>query len=614
MKYLTSMQAAKELGVSKRRVNYMCQHGQVPGVVKEGSRWMIPQDYMHEKVGTGGNKPLPIGIADFKLAVSDYYYIDKTMLIATLLEYKPLVSLFLRPRRFGKSLNIDMLKVFFEKTEEDTSVYFKETQIWESEKYRAYQGKYPVISLSFKDLKYDTWAETFANMKLLIQMEYGRHDVLCVSDRLSDQERKYYQDVLEGRMEDVLFPATLSQLMNLLRKHYQQKVIVLIDEYDIPIQQGYRKGYYEQVIGFMRNFLSGGLKDNHDLERAFLTGILRVAKESIFSGLNNLNVDSVLDDRYCRFFGFSQDEVRALLASYGMEERLKQVKEWYNGYHFGKEEIYNPWSVLSFVDHEARVQAYWQDTGDNSVIGEVMAGADEDTISKMYQLLEGRKIGAYIDTTVVYPEIANNPSSVFSFLLMAGYLTIEDVESLFDGNSYGYVRIPNKEVRNAFEKEIISKLEPVVSRGSAIAIRQALITNDAGLLVQQINQFLMQSVSYFDTATEGFYHGLLLGFSALLGDYYEITSNAESGNGRYDIMLKPFDKKVAAYVIELKALREKGSKAQLQERLESEAQRAVDQVEQKQYDTGLGTQGYGTVIAYGMAFCQKTCVIVSKEL
>lgn len=614
MKYLTSMQTAQQLGVSKRRVNYMCQHGQVPGVVKEGSRWMIPQEYVCKKTGTGGNKPLPIGIADYKLAVSEYYYIDKTMLIAALLDYKPLVSLFLRPRRFGKSLNMDMLKVFFEKTEEDTSVYFQETQIWESGKYRTYQGKFPVVSLSFKDLKYETWAETFANMKLLIQMEYRRHDYLCVSSRLSDQDKKYLQDVLEGRIEEALLPAALSQLMYLLRKHYQQKVIVLIDEYDIPIQQGYRKGYYDQVIGFMRNFLSGGLKDNHNLERAFLTGILRVAKESIFSGLNNLNVNSVLDDRYSQFFGFTQDEVVSLLAAYGMEDRLEQVRQWYDGYHFGREEIYNPWSVLSFVDHEARVQAYWQDTGDNSVIGEVMAAADEEIVEKMYELLDGRKIGAYIDTAVVYPEMTNNPSSVFSFLLMAGYLTIEHVDSLYDGNSYGYVRIPNKEVRNAYEKEIISKLGPVVSKGSAISIRQALITNDTGLLAQQINQFLMQSVSYFDTATEGFYHGLMLGFSALLGNHYEITSNVEAGNGRYDIMLKPFDKKAGVYVMELKALRAKGDAEQLQERLEKEAQRAIGQVEQNQYHAGLKEQGYGTVIAYGMAFCQKKCAIVSREL
>lgn len=612
MKYITSLEAAERLGVSKRRINYMCQNGDIDGAIKEGHRWKIPENFSSSKKGSG-NKPLPIGIADFKRAVMEYYYVDKTMLIADLLEYRPLVMLFTRPRRFGKSLNIDMLKVFFEAADEDTSKYFLGTKIWEKEIYRCEQGKYPVISLSFKDVKFNTWNEAFTNLKFLIQSEYRRHIYLMQSEKLSEADKLFFNSVITGDIKDELLSTTLSELMLFLKLHYDRNVIVLIDEYDTPIQQGYMQGYYDSMIAFMRNFLSGGLKDNHNLERAVLTGILRVAKESIFSGLNNLNVNSVLEDRYSSYFGFTEAEVKKLLKDYGMGGKFDIVKKWYDGYRFGNTDIYNPWSVLCFVDNEARVQAYWQATGNNSIIGEIMKNSSEEILDGLYELLDGRSIGTYVDTAVVYPEIQNNPSSIYSFLLMAGYLTTEQVDSLYDGNSYCNVHIPNKEVRTAYEKEIISQLENLISPGNAIAVQQALISNNAVKLEVELNKFLMQTVSFYDTSSEGFYHGLMLGLMAMLGNYYMIESNRESGNGRYDIVLKPYDKKMVAYVLELKAIKADLVSDKIDSALLAESNKAIEQIETMEYFTQLERENYKHVVGYGIAFYKKKCHIESKK-
>lgn len=595
------------MGISKRRINYMCQHGEIPGAVKEGYRWMIPEGSLGVKVGSGNRKPLPIGISDYKRAVSEYYYVDKTGLICDLLEYKPLVALFTRPRRFGKSLNIDMLKTFFEKTNEDTGKFFKGTKVWSNEKYREEQGRYPVIYFSFKDVKYDTWEETFSNLKLLIQSEYRRHSYLLDSNVLSESEKVFFKSILSGAVDGAIMPAMLGQLMELLSNHHKEKVIVLIDEYDTPIQQGYLKGYYDQVISFMRNFLSGGLKDNQNLKRAFMTGILRVAKESIFSGLNNLNVNSILDERYNSYFGFTENEVRKLLKDYGFSDRFPLVKEWYDGYYFGGLGVYNPWSVLSFVDANGRIQAYWQATGNNSIISDILENATEEVIENLYRLLEDNRVGTYIDTAVVYPEIKSNPASVYSFLLMAGYLTVDDSDLLFDGNAYGNVYIPNKEVKAAYHKEIVSKLSSIMSMGSTIAVQQALISNDAKRLEQELNRLLSETVSFYDTATEGFYHGMLLGLIALLGNYYEIESNREVGNGRYDIQLRPYDKKRTAYVIELKA-------AASEQEINHEAENAIKQIYDKEYYQKLKALKFKSIVGYGMAFYKKKCYVVSKRI
>ncbi len=419
MKYLTSVQAAEKMGLTKRRVNDLCKTGQLPGAKKEGYRWVIPETALDRKSGSGkqtGRKALPIGVSDYKNAVTNYYYVDKTLLIKDLLDYRPLVSLFTRPRRFGKTLNMDMLKVFFERADEDTSKYFKNTDIWKAgERYRSEQGKYPVIFFTFKDIKYTNWNDTFINIKFAIQSEYRRHIYLSDSEALSESDKEYFNAVLEATLDDSLYASTMGRLSYFLKLHYGIGVMVFIDEYDTPIQQSFSSGFYEDVVNFMRNFLSGGLKDNSNLTMAFLTGILRVAKESIFSGLNNLNVDSVLEERYSSYFGFTGTEVKKILSDYGLASKYNVAEEWYDGYRFGSKEIFNPWSLLNFVDSNAKPKAYWQATGSNSVIGDIVCGATDEIAEKLQKLLNAEKIETYIDTSVVYPEIHDNPYSVFSF-------------------------------------------------------------------------------------------------------------------------------------------------------------------------------------------------------
>ena len=392
MRYLTCSEASVLMGTTPRRVQQMCKNREIVGAIKKGRSWMVPADVIPGKtehsVAVKKTKPLPIGISDFKQATSDYYYVDKTLLIRDFLDRKPLVSLFTRPRRFGKTLNMDMLRVFFEKTGEDTSKYFQDKLIWQcGEEYTSYQSKYPVVYLSFKDVKYPSWEQTFAKISKLISQEFQRHIELEASPRLNSYEKTLYGQIARGDASPVDFESALGTLSMFLSKHHGSKTIIIIDEYDTPIQQGHASDFYEEIINFMRNFFSGGLKDNENLAYGFLTGILRVAKESIFSGLNNLKIDSLLDDAYSRYFGFTQDEIKDMLAYYNASEKYQEVCDWYDGYQFGKTEIFNPWSVINYIADDCVPKAFWQSTSSNDTLGEVIASATPEIAENLHRLL-----------------------------------------------------------------------------------------------------------------------------------------------------------------------------------------------------------------------------------
>lgn len=407
--------------------------------------------------------PMPIGITDYRLASSEYYYVDKTLMIRDFLDERPMVSLFTRPRRFGKTLNMDMLRTFFEKTDEDTSVYFKDKKIWQcGKKYRDYQGRYPVIFITFKDVKRDTWEETYDQITKILRQEFERHRKLLVSSCCSRYEKEYFKSVLEGKANATDMMMSLQRLSQMLDEHYGIAPVIIIDEYDTPIQQGYMKGFYDKVILFMRNLFSGGLKDNRHLSYGFLTGILRVAKESIFSGLNNLKVNSVLDDRYSEYFGFTSNEVKEITAYYGAEEKYEEICAWYDGYQFGETEIFNPWSVINYFGGGCKPKAFWQFTGSNEIIGEVLKNADSDVYERLNALMQGESFLTYIDTGVIYPQIRSNPSSVYSFLLVAGYLKVIRTESLFSGDYMCEVMLPNREIASVYQKEILQKLSDII--------------------------------------------------------------------------------------------------------------------------------------------------------
>ena len=560
----TCSEKALEWNVTPRTVNAMCKNGRIQGAVKEKRTWLIPDDaekpldgristgkYSRKKTGKE-KKTLPVGISDYVRAQSEYYYVDKTLLIKEFLDRKPLVSLFTRPRRFGKTLNMDMLRVFFEISEDDTSKYFTDKAIWKcGEKYRRHQGKYPVIFLTFKDVKFDTWEATIGKIRGLLQEEYGRHQELLSSDRISQYEREYFEKILGALANDVELTSALERLSKMLTVHYGKAPIIIIDEYDTPIQEGYSKDFYDEIIGFMRIFFSGAFKDNKNLSYGFLTGILRIAQESIFSGLNNLSVNTVMDEEYDSFFGFTEKEIEKLLVYYGMSEKENELRDWYDGYLFGNEEIYNPWSVINYISKGCIPQAYWVNTGKNEIFEEIMNAATDDIVEKLHILLQGESVIARIDQNVVYRSLAEDPANIYSLLLVAGYLKTQKKDLQADGSYLCEVTIPNKEIASVYKSEILS-------------------------------------------------HFLQKGIIALMDNQYKIKSNRESGDGRYDICMIPREKRYPGILFELK-----WEKNLEEEDLNLLAEEALQQITTLKYDADMREDGITDILRFGIAFSGK---------
>lgn len=600
MEYLSCSDASKAMGFSVRRIQHMCKNGELPGAIKEGRKWLIPDETIHMN-HFAKNKSLPIGVSDFKLATTGYYYVDKTLMIRDFLDKKPMVSLFTRPRRFGKTLNMDMLRVFFEKTNEDTSVYFKDKQIWQcGDYYTKHQGQYPVIFLTFKDVKSMTWEETFQKIRRLISLEFIRHNELETSSVLTAYEKEQYHLLAGDSGDEVDCQMGLQLLSLLLHKHYGRECIIIIDEYDTPIQQGHTCNFYPEIVNFMRNFFSGGLKDNPHLAFGFLTGILRVAKESIFSGMNNLKTYSILDDGYSSYFGFTEKEVKDMLRYYGKDDKYNELSEWYDGYRFGNTEIFNPWSVINYISDNCFPKAFWQSTGSNEIIGEIIQAATPEITKDLYKLLCGEKIAAYIDTGVIYPEVQNNPYSIYSFLLVAGYLKVANIYPQSDGNFMCDVAIPNKEITFVYEKEVLNRTN---QNSLAISISQAIFSKDTQKLQALLEDFMVKSISSIDGANEGFYHGMMLGLCAILGNRYKIRSNRESGLGRFDIQLMPLTKGMPGFIFEFKHTKDEHTD------LSALADSALQQIEAKKYDTELRDNGVNSIISIGIAFRGKSAVV-----
>ena len=612
MKDLTVSEAAARWGVSSRRIQQLCKSGAIEGAKKEGRAWMIPETaripFQPRMEKRPQLLPLPVGISGYVEAVTKYYYVDKTLLIRDFIDALPKVSLFTRPRRFGKTLNMDMLRVFFERSAADTSVYFKDKAIWAcGEYYRGFQGKYPVIYLSFKDVKYASWENALKDIAANIRGEYARHEELAESSACNAVEKQLYAAVIAGTADEVTLSRSLAVLAAMLHKHYGTETVIIIDEYDTPVQQGYANGYYDQVIGFIRNLFSGAFKDNPDLAYGFMTGILRVAKESIFSGMNNLKVNTILDDRYSGYFGFSRDEVEQMLAYYGQNNKLTEVCDWYDGYQFGRTEIFNPWSVINYVDEKCVPKAFWLSTGSNDIIGEIIASATPEIIENLRRLMQGETLSTYVDSSVIYPEVKKNASGIYSFLLVAGYLRCTKILPQDDGNFMCQVSIPNKEISFVYAKEIISRLHPATGESTAAAIQQAIYERDAAALKKSIEEYLLETISVYDTGSEAFYQGMMIGLCAILNNRYTIRSNRESGLGRFDIQLQPMEQKLPGFLFELKASRNQ------KENLELLAQAALDQIQGKQYETEMRSAGVNAVIRMGIAFRGKEVAVKDTE-
>lgn len=604
---------AVEWGVSDRTVNDMCKKGKITGVVKEKGIWQIPdhaEKPIDGRVSSGKyvkraakRKALPIGISDYVRAQSEYYYVDKTLLIKDFLDQKPLVSLFTRPRRFGKTLNMDMLRVFFEISDEDTSVYFRDKAIWKAGKeYQSHQGRYPVVFLTFKDVKFDTWGATLDKIRALLQDEYGRHQILLSSDKLAGYEKDFFSKILNGTANEVELASALERLSKMLRVQYGTAPVIIIDEYDTPIQEGHSKDFYEEIIGFMRNFFSGAFKDNRNLSYGFLTGILRIAQESIFSGLNNLVVNSVMDEAYDKYFGFTSEEIHKMLGYYGVLEKEAELKDWYDGYIFGKKEIYNPWSVINYVSKGCVPQAYWVNTGKNEILEDVLKTATDEVTERLYALLQGTDVVARIDQNVVYRSLTEDPANIYSLLLVAGYLKVTKKDLQGDGSYLCKVSIPNREIAAVYKSEILSHLLQIgaIARTTANKIAESLYANDYKKLQVAIAEYMDKTISFYDAGAEGFYHGLVLGLIALMDNQYKIQSNRESGDGRYDIGLIPRTNCYPGILIELKWKRRSEAEA-----LDALAEEALDQIDQKRYDSEMKAVGIKDIMKFGIAFSGK---------
>lgn len=612
---LSVKEVSKKWNLTERRVAALCKSGKIDGAVKVGHMWQIPENVEKPSDGRvrkglyikkGEKLRLPIGIVDYKETISNhYYYVDKTLLIRDFIDELPKVVLFTRPRRFGKTLTMNMLKTYFEKSDEDTSIYFRKQAIWQcGKKYRDLQGRFPVIYLSFKDIKKQSWDDTFEGLRNLISAEFIRHKELDTSDKI--EQKDLYRRIAgrKGSRDD--YEMSLKILSAMLREHHGVSPMIIIDEYDVPIQQGYFSGFYNDVILFMRNLFSGAFKDNENLSYGFLTGILRVTKESIFSGLNNLTISSVLDEKYNSYFGFTADEVKRMAAYYGDVNKYDEICSWYDGYDFGGKEIFNPWSVINYFSNGCRAQAYWQSTGSNEIIGDILENADTEVIDNLTKLMRGGSLSTYVDTGVIYPEVKRNPSTIYSFLLMAGYLKAKDVSISNTGDYVCSVSIPNREISYVYNKEILQRLDPIIPSGIAVSIQASLHNGDVRTLKSILLKLLYHSVSYYDTAKESFYHGFMLGLCVLMGQYF-VSSNRESGNGRFDILLSPRTRTLPGIIIELKAADKGDALAEL-------ASKAVQQIKEKKYYSALETRTITQVMVYGVAFCGQDVEIAFNEL
>jgi pyruvoyl-dependent arginine decarboxylase (PvlArgDC) len=553
-------------------------------------------------------KKIQIGISDFKeLIQGNYYFVDKSMFIKEFIDDGSKVMLIPRPRRFGKTLNMSMLKYFFCNIKNETNL-FKGLEIEKEKEIMTLQGQFPVLFFSFKEAKAKTYEEFIYKVKEILAYEYEKHSYLLESTKLSNYEKEEYKRFMERKAEAIEYETSIKRLMNYLNKHFDKEVIVLIDEYDIPIQDGYLHDYYEKVVGFMRNLLSAALKDNINLYKGILTGILRVSKESIFSGLNNIIVYNLTMREYSSYFGFTENEVVNLL-NYFNVRTLEELKKWYNGYRFGKLNIYNPWSILNAVKFSNDIlKPYWANTSSNDLIKDILANGSSIVKVELESLINGEKLVKVINDNIVMNEITQNAENLWSFLLFSGYLRAENTEARED-RVYCTLDIPNREVKYIYE-EIISKwFRDKVNNDEFSQMLKSLTFGDMETFEMIFEEIIDKTFSYFDVSgeSEKFYHGFVLGMLVALKDTHEVKSNKESGYGRYDVMIIPKDKKQLGIIIEFKKVNKK------RETLESAADKALKQIEDKNYESELLNMGIKNILKIAMAFEGKKVMIKERS-
>lgn len=555
------------------------------------------------------NCKMPIGIDDFgKIRNKEFYFVDKTAFIRQLIDSPREVTLITRPRRFGKTLTMSMLEYFFSIEKESQSRHLFDHLAIEQAgpEYMAQRGQYPVIFLTLKDIQnpsWLTWERMLSFIRLFLAQVYDRYRYIRERADINDVQARLFDHVVQGQATEDELALSLTNLMAMMQTYYGRKVILLIDEYDAPIQQAWESGYYTGCIGFMRQFLSSALKTNDTLEFAVLTGITRISKESIFSGLNNLDVCSVLRNQYAEVFGFTEAEIQELLETAHHGEKISELKKWYDGYHVGHAEIYNPWSVINYVANDCQARPYWVRTSGNSILRHLLSHTDELRVQMIQNLLHGKAVRVTLDDSLIDSEIDRDPGALFNLLLTTGYLTVEKVLSLSD-DRYA-LRIPNEEIRKLYSTEILNSLGENVTKNTFDDLFDYLIEGEAENFALQLQQLLKAIVSVYDTANkESFYHGFMLGMTALfLEKDYNVVSNRESGYGRFDLAIFPKDKDDVGVIMEFKVA---VNEVELQEK----ANEALRQIETQEYITEFQTRGIHNVWKYGIAFYKKKVAVV----
>lgn len=555
-------------------------------------------------------KPIPIGIEDFKRVIDrSYYFLDKTLLIKDIIDEGSAVSLFTRPRRFGKTLNMSMIQRFFEKTDEDNSYLFDGLNISKAgDKYKSHMGQYPVISISLKGMKQTTFETSFEQFKEIIADEIERHYDLLESSTLIGRKRKRIQDIINDTADDSIYYTSLKLLSDCFYKVYGKKVIVLIDEYDVPLENAYFNGFYKEMIDLIRSVFESVLKTNDSLEFAVLTGCLRISKESIFTGLNNMRVNSIKSGEYSEYFGFTENEVKELTGYYNVSYKFDEIKKWYDGYKFGNTEIYNPWSVLNYVQSaltmpDSPPENYWSNTSSNSIIQELIVNGDRRIRDDIEKLITGGSIDKPLYDDITYANMNVKSEYIWSFLLHTGYL--KPVKIYKKGiHTYFTAVIPNIEITTIYENTFRQWFDESVRIADKSILLNAVLDGDVATFELEVNKWLLKSISYHD-GYENFYHSFLVGLLEY-SDEYLVESNRESGTGRNDIVIKNVLTHNIAVILEIKSVGKN-------ETLDSMCDVALKQIDDRQYEVNLKYEGYKKIIKYGIAFEGKICKIKGSK-
>lgn len=549
--------------------------------------------------------PLPVGIENFKEMIEKgYYYVDKTLLIQDLMDLKGKVTLFTRPRRFGKTLNMSMLRYFFERSDEDRRTLFEGTKIMEAgEIYKKEMGRYPVISLSFKSMKQASYEDAFYCIKEEIAREYKRHS--NIAEQLdSKQEQKKYQRFMDRNAEPEEYLTALQFLSEYLCSCYEKRTVILIDEYDVPLENSYFCGFYNEMVSFIRSLFESALKTNDTLEFAVITGCLRISKESIFTGLNNLNIISILDRSYAEHFGFTQSEVDQMLSHYGLEQKRETVKIWYDGYQFGDTEVYNPWSVINYINscyknRNEFCRPYWSNTSSNSIVRTLVEKADLSVRQEIEALIAGNTIEKPVHEDITYDDMDSTQDNLWNFLLFTGYL--KKVKERQNGETiYMEMAIPNTEVLYIYKNTVLRWFEDQIKAKELLPFYDSILNGECEKIAEILSENLMETISFYDYQ-ESYYHGFLAGMLKNMGNYI-VLSNRESGNGRPDILIKHPSVKGKAVIIEIKT-------AKTYQQLEEKCREALRQIEDHKYEEILKQEGYQDILKYGIAFYKKECMV-----